>query len=143
MRFLFLLLFFISSVGYSQTIFLSPYTESWPDVFRSRIDEIDRSISIGHSEIVIITDTQEGKRVETLLVESMKENNLTVVFRTRTKEDGKPAMVIVPTKNKIRIIDIFKPSPKTGEEEHLRFYVYRPAEQLRERDPLSKEATSF
>lgn len=123
MRILFLFLFLTSSLGWSQEVFKSPYTQSWPDIFNSRIDEVDRSISVGHSEIVIITQKDNIKEVETFVVQKIIEKNNVVVFECLTKE-REPARVIIPLKKEIDIIDVFKPSEKTGEEEHLRFYVY-------------------
>ena len=123
MRILFLIMFLMSSTAWSQKVFTSPYTKSWPNIFQSRIDEINRSISIGHSEIVIITRTPKAKEVETLQVEKIEEKNTTIVFYCLTRT-GQSAKVIVPNKKEIKLIDVFKPSEKTGEEEHLRFYVY-------------------
>ena len=124
MRILFLIMFFVSSSSvWCQQVFTSPYTESWPNIFQSRIDEINRSISIGHSEIVIITKTAKAKEVETLQVEKVEEKNTTVIFYCLTRS-GQPAKVIVPNKMEIELIDVFIPSEETGEQEHLRFYVY-------------------
>lgn len=123
MKFFLLILFFFSSFGWSQEVFKSPYTESWPNIFQSRIDQVNRSISIGHSEIVIITEKEQFKEVETFKVEAVEEKNFTMVFYCLTRS-GKTAKVIVPKKNEIEFIDVFKPSEKTGEEQQLRFYVY-------------------
>ena len=122
-RIIFILLFLICSTGSAQTVYESPYTQSWPNIFQSEIEEIERSISIGHSEVVIISETSEAKEVETLRVQQMEEKAETIVFKCLSR-NGKPATVIVPAATPVKFIDIYKFSEKTGEEEHFRMFVY-------------------
>ena len=120
---LFLFLFFLCATVSAQTVFNSPYTQSWPNIFQSQLEEIDRSISIGHSEIVIITTTKVAKEVETFKVLEMEEKAETIVFKSLNR-DGKPVTVIVPARAPVKFIDIYRPSERTGEEEHFRMFVY-------------------
>ena len=122
-RTIFIFFLFFCIAGFAQTVYTSPYTQSWPNIFQSEIEEINRSISIGHSEVIIISETSEAKEVETLRVLQMQEKVETIVFKCLGR-NGKPVTVIVPAGSPVKFIDIYKFSEKTGEEEHFRMFVY-------------------
>lgn len=121
-KLLLLLCFFVFTSGWCQVTFTSAYTEYWPDIFGSHVTEVDRSISISEKEISIVTDTEEGKLIENLLVYTIDENKSNLVFHCLSRIGERPVTVIVPLK-KAGIIDLFRISPKTGEEEQVRYYL--------------------
>ena len=105
-----------------QVTFTSAYTEYWPNIFGSHVTEVNRSISISEKEISIVTDTEEGKTIENLIVHTIDETDSAIVFHCLSRIGERPATVVIPLR-KSGIIDLFRISAKTGEEEQVRYYL--------------------
>lgn len=119
---LLLIFLFVFTFSRGQVSFTSSYTEYWPDIFGSHVAEVDRSISISKKEISVITDTEEGKIIENFVVLSIDEDETALVFHCISRIGEKPVTVVVPLR-KAGVIDLFRISPETGEEEQLRYYL--------------------
>lgn len=119
---IFLLFLFTLPAGAQELILHSPLTQTSPERFPSKIEEIDRTIFFNSSSITISTVTTEGKEFESFDVQEISSIEKGVVFfcLSGNKEN---ITIIIPHREKIEIIDLYRRSPETGEEVHVRFHV--------------------
>lgn len=121
---IFLLFLFISCLCRGQTTYVSPLTQHWPSIFTTEYREIDRSITVEANSIIIATKTSEGKDIQTLLIREIGSVDGNTVF-TCTSARNEEITLIIPPRERIEFMDIYKRSPRTGEEIQLRFLLSR------------------
>lgn len=120
---IFILLLFISATGFGQSLFHSPYTQHWPTIFTTEYEEIDRSISIGNEEIIIVSETATGKEIQTYLIEDIKVNSDHITYQCSSRDGNYPARLVIPLQKEIRRIDLYQYSRKLREEIQTRFLI--------------------
>lgn len=120
---IFFLLLFISGTGFGQSLFHSPYTQHWPTLFTTEYEEIDRSISIGNEEIVIVSEIPTGKEIETYLIEDIEVNSDNITYQCKSREGNYPARLVIPLQKEIRRLDLYQFSRELGEEVQTRFLI--------------------
>ncbi|MCC8361005.1 hypothetical protein [Salinimicrobium sediminilitoris] len=125
MRFLLkmLLLFWMGPL-YSQAVYSSYYTESFPTIFRSQINKVNRQITFDPNAVTIATEVKGGKEIQVLTVQEVNYNEGVVQIFCTNRNDQK-VTIVLPEQEKVEIIDYYALHPKTGEEYQLRFHVER------------------
>lgn len=111
-----------SSSAWSQETYTSPFTQ---DVDTGIIEDISRSITIRGEEITIITETSEGKDIQSLMIkgkETTKAGN-TVYFCT-SKGGHHKTIAILAENDDAPYLDILQPSVSNPEHiQHLRIML--------------------
>ncbi len=120
---LLILIFILPNLSWGQTIFTSSYTQHWPTIFNTEFEKINRTIAIDEEKIMIITETKEGKDIETLKIKSVEEVGRNFQFHCAFMNGTQSITVIIPRQERVGTIDIYKPSPETGEEIQIRLLV--------------------
>lgn len=117
-----IILCFLSWVSTGQNLYTSSYTQTWPTIFNSRIVEKKHSISFEENAIVLATETPIGKEIETFYIQEILETNGATEFHCLTG-DNQLLTIVKPAREKIHFIDIFRRSPKSGEEIQIRLHL--------------------
>ena len=126
MKFTVFLLVFFCTLTFcrgQQVNFSSSYTQTWPTLFTTEVEDVDRSIWIDAYEIIIITEVQDGKDIEKLQIEQYEEGETTNTFYCTAGNSGESVTVVIPAEGQIRTIDLYRISPKTREEIQIRLHV--------------------
>ena len=114
-------LFLLSLNGHSQ-IYTSSYTQTWPDIFKTDIENINRSISFEENTITMATENTKGKEIEVFYIQKIEESSKATEYFCLTSKDEQ-IIIIKPVRKELHIIDIFRPSVKTGEQIQLRLHL--------------------
>lgn len=120
---LFPIFLFVSLTASGQQVFYSPFTHTYPTIFTSKIEDVNRRITLEPNTITIATETEEGKEIEILAIQATEIINGNFVFLCQNRSKQKITIAIPEGQEQIEIIDYFFRSPKTNEEIQLRFYV--------------------
>lgn len=117
----FLLLPFLSCW---QIVYTSPFTHTYPNIFTSSIEDVNRNITFEPNTITIATETAQGKEIEILTVREVLhyEGKVSMFCTTR---NNRHVTIALPEQERVEIIDYFSQDPKTKEDYQLRFYVER------------------
>lgn len=121
-KLLFLLFLFTLPAGAQELLFHSPLTQTSPEQFPSKIEQIDRTIFFNSSSITISTVTAEGKDFETFDIQEIFSLEQGLVFFCLSGNEEK-ITINIPHQEKVEIIDLYRRSPETGEEMQVRFHV--------------------
>ncbi|NJY62523.1 hypothetical protein HC174_07090 [Salinimicrobium sp. CDJ15-81-2] len=112
-------LFFISA--FSQSTYTSSYTQTWPTIFNTHVEEVKRSISFEENAIILATETKSGKEMETFLIRNIEQNDEITEYSCLTRDNYR-ITILKPLRN-LMFIDIYRPSAKSGEEIQLRLHL--------------------
>lgn len=109
---------------FSQVSYVSYFTESYPTIFRSHIEEVNRTISLDTVNVIISTATTDGKEIEVLKVQKViyYEGKVSIFCTTR---DNRKVTIVIPEQETVEIIDYYSHYPGSLEEYQLRFHVER------------------
>ena len=113
-----------SCLSRGQITYTSTYTQLWPSLFTTEYQEIKRSITVDAGSITIASQIPGGKDIQELLIEDVHLNDENTVYSCITK-DRRKIVLIIPPREKIKFIDLYKTLPDTGEEIQLRFLLDR------------------
>lgn len=123
--YLFILATIISVLGYSQTVYTSPYTENFST---QQIETIDRTIKISDKFVIIeskidnsSTDIQQMKIVEVIRNYDMYGENFT--YSLTSLDGAYPSLLIVYMGDKINEIHIIQPSKDRMGNDRYRFLI--------------------
>ena len=107
-----------------QIVYSSPFTHTYPTIFSSKIEKVNRRISFEPNTVTITTDTEQGKEIEILTVQEVVhyEGKVSIFCTTRNNQH---VTISLPVQERVEIIDYYSEDPKTKEEYQLRFYVER------------------
>lgn len=119
---LFLLVFSATIKIYGQITYTSPITQTWPNLFETNFEDIKRTLYFEIKLITIVTETSEGKVIERLEIQDFQKVQESLLFFCLTPAEEK-VTVVMPPQEKVEIIDLYRRSPKTGEEMQVRFHV--------------------
>lgn len=119
---IFVLFLFTLPAGAQELIFHSPLTQTSPEDFPSQFEEIERVLFFDGHSITITTATSEGKDFESFNIQEISSLEQGLVFFCLSGNEEKTT-IIIPHQKKIEIIDLYRRSPETGEEVHVRFHV--------------------
>jgi hypothetical protein len=119
--FLLCLFLLVSSFTWSQTTYTSPFTQSFPS---GLIEEITRSITISDEEITIITDTSEGKDIQSLIIQTRLKNDEGDPIFVCTSKDGRVLTTALLQTNDPPSLDLIQSDPDDPETQlHYRFLL--------------------
>lgn len=121
MKTLFLILFFTPFSLLGQEVFNSFLTETYPDIFYSDFEWIDRRIVFEPEEVTIVTETEQGQEIETLTIQEIhtKEENLLLLCQNRSK---KKITISIPKQKELLFIDYYYQDSK-GIDIQMRLHV--------------------
>lgn len=119
---IFVLFLFTLPAGAQELIFHSPLTQTSPEDFPFQFEEIERVLFFDGHSITITTATSEGKDFESFNIQEISSLEQGLVFFCLSGNEEKTT-IIIPHQKKIEIIDLYRRSPETGEEVHVRFHV--------------------
>lgn len=111
------------STSFGQVKLHSSYTQYWPTLFTTDFDEIDREIWIENDKITIITKFSGAKEIEILRVESFENKENRMIFNCTSRNGSPKSTLINPNPTRASVLDIYQVSPKSGEEEQIRFHL--------------------
>ena len=103
--------------------FTSPYTQIWPNIFHTEIEEINRTLTIEPGAITLATQTKNGKIFEKYIIQEIRITESDTRLLRKNGAGTFLVTVIIPHQQKIEIIDIYRPSLKSKEMEHIRLWV--------------------
>ncbi len=110
-------------LAWTQKVYNSPVTQTWPSIFKSNYQEINRTIAFEENAIILGTENFKGKEFETLYIRKIERTDEEIIYTCRTS-GNKSATVIIPAVETVNRIDLFKASSKTGEEIQYRFHIF-------------------
>lgn len=113
----------LSFYGQCQNIYTSSFTQTWPTIFNTKIEENTRSIFFEANSITLISETITGKEVEIFYIQKIDEANGVIEFSCITKDKQRIRLVFTGHPGNVKFIDIFRFSLKTGEEEQMRLHL--------------------
>lgn len=110
-------------VTFGQVKLHSSYTQSWPTLFTTDVEEIDRQIWLENDKITIITQFAEAKEIEILIVESYENTKNRMIFTCTSSDGARTVTAVIPNPTKATALDLYRISSETGEEEQIRFHL--------------------
>ncbi|MDT0685930.1 hypothetical protein [Autumnicola psychrophila] len=117
-----ILLFLFVENLFCQAIFNSYFTESYPSIFTSQTDNINRQITFGSNRITIATKIEGGKEIQVLTVQEVHSREGTLTF-VCTSSNGRKVTIDLPEQEQVNKINYYTREPGTREEYQLTFYV--------------------
>ncbi len=123
MKMLCLILLLIPSYFIGQEIYYSPFTETYPNIYRSEFEKINRRIVFEPNDVTIVTETPQGKDIEVLKIQETRivDNRLILICTNRRK--SKVTLVLPEEQEELLYIDYYYRPPSTNEEIQIRFHV--------------------
>lgn len=122
MKFLTIPFLIFSTICWGQGIFTSPLTQHRPSLSTTEFEEVNRKISFDSDTITIVTETVEGKEIETFYIQEKRMLDETLTYFCLTR-DKRKVTIAVPYQEEIEIIDLYKKNSETGEDMHIRFHI--------------------
>ena len=115
-------LIFIPFYLFGQEVYYSPFTETYPNIYRSEFEKINRRIVFEPNDVTIVTETQRGKDIEVLNIQEIKfvDNRLLLQCQNRSKR--KVRIILPEEQEQLFYIDYYYRSPTTNEEIQIRFH---------------------
>ncbi|WP_156879182.1 hypothetical protein [Salinimicrobium xinjiangense] len=111
----------LSSFMWSQTTYTSPYTQHFPS---GLIEDINRKIIVSDQEITIISDTPEGKDIQSLIIQSRLKNEDGDPIFVCTSKDGRVLTTALLQTNDPPSLDLIQSDPNDPEVQlHYRFLL--------------------
>lgn len=123
MKYLAIILFLLSSsTSWTQVAqFTSLVTQTWPTLFTTDFEEVDRSIFFNIEEVTITTTTATGKDFEVFQILSVESIKGDLKFNCTNRNNTQKITIILPEEQ--NFIDIYELSLTTGEEIQTRIHV--------------------
>lgn len=107
----------------AQEVYKSSITQTWPSIFKSDYQEINRTISFEENAIIIGTEVSRGKEFEILYIREVVVDDGNLVYKCMTANNNS-VTIAIPAKGMVHKIDLYRKSPKSGEEIQMRFHVF-------------------
>jgi hypothetical protein len=123
MKTLCLIILLIPSFFIGQEVYYSPFTETYPNIYRSEFEQINRRIVFEPNAVTIVTETPKGKDIEVLNIQESRivDNRLILICENRSK--GKITIVFPKQQDEFLYIDYYYRSLTTNEEMQIRFHI--------------------
>lgn len=123
MKTLCLIILLIPSFFIGQEVYYSPFTETYPNIYRSEFEQINRRIVFEPNAVTIVTETPKGKDIEVLNIQETRivDNRLSLICTNRSKR--KITIVFPKEQEEFLYIDYYYRSLTTNEEIQLRLHV--------------------
>lgn len=118
-----LILIFTPFFIFGQEVYYSPFTETFPNIYRSEFEKINRRIVFESNDITIVTETQYGKDIEILNIQETRyiDDRLILLCQNRSK---RKITIALPEENEeLLYIDYYYRSSATDEKIQIRFHV--------------------
>lgn len=106
-----------------EEVYYSPLTETYPNIYRSEFENIERRIVLEPNDVTIVTETQRGKDIEVLNIQEIKfvDNRLLLQCQNRSKR--KVTIILPEEQEQLFYIDYYYRSPTTNEEIQIRLHL--------------------
>ncbi|MBZ9731423.1 hypothetical protein LB467_17180 [Salegentibacter sp. JZCK2] len=106
-----------------QEVYYSPFTETYPTIFTSKFENIERRIVFEPDEVTIVTETQRGKDIEVLNIQEIKFVDNRLILQCQNRSKRKVTIILPEEQEQLFYIDYYYRSPKTNEEIQIRLHV--------------------
>lgn len=124
MRALYHLLFLlVPCTFFGQDVYYSPFTETFPNIYRSEFEKINRRIFFEPYDITIVTETQYGKDIEILNIQETRYIDDRFILLCKNKSKRKITIALPEEYEQLLYIDYYYRSPTTNEKIQVRFHV--------------------
>lgn len=123
MKTLCLIFIFIPFYLFGQDVYYSPFTETYPNIYRSEFENIERRIVFEPNDVTIVTETNQGKDIEVLNIQETQvlDGRLILICENRSKRQ---ITIVFPKKHEeFLYIDYYYRSRTTNEEIQIRFHL--------------------
>lgn len=106
-----------------QEVYYSPFTETYPNIYRSEFEKINRRIVFEPNDVTIVTETQHGKDIEILNIRETRymDDRLIILCQNRSKR--KITIALPEEHEELLYIDYYYRSPTTNKKIQLRFHI--------------------
>ena len=106
-----------------EEVYYSPLTETYPNIYRSKFENIERRIVLEPNDVTIVTETQRGKDIEILNIQETRvvDNRLRLICTNRSKR--KITIVFPKEQEEFLYLDYYYRSTTTNEEVQIRIHL--------------------
>ena len=118
-----ILLFLLPFVCSAQSVYTSHVTQTWPTIFNTDYQKIERTISIEENAVSIGTQTKRGKEFQLYYIQEIDVENKALTYYCLTGNNER-VTIKIPSEGKRGFIDLFRKSRKTGEEVQERYHLF-------------------
>ncbi|TDN85240.1 hypothetical protein DET49_11737 [Salegentibacter sp. 24] len=123
MKTLYLIFIFIPFYIFGQEVYFSPFTETYPNIYRSEFEKINRRIIFEPNEVTIVTETQRGKDIEVLNIKEIRFVDNRLILQCQNRSKSKVTIILPKKQEQLFYIDYYYRSPTTNEEIQLRLFL--------------------
>ena len=123
MKTLYLIFIFTPFFLLGQEVYYSPFTETYPNIFRSEFEKINRRIVFEPNDVTIVTETQIGKDIEVLNIQEIRYVDDKLILLCQNRSKRKVSIAIPEEQEQIFYIDYYYRSLKTNEEIQIRLHL--------------------
>lgn len=124
MKTLCLIFLFIPSYLLGQEeVYYSPLTETYPNIYRLKFENIERRIVLEPNDVTIVTETQRGKDIEILNIQETRivDKRLRLLCTNRSKR--KITIVFPKEQEEFLYLDYYYRSTTTNEMVQIRLHL--------------------
>ena len=106
-----------------EEVYYSPLTETYPNIYRSKFENIERRIVLEPNDVTIVTETQRGKDIEILNIQETRivDKRLRLICTNRSKRKIK--IVFPREQEEFLYLDYYYRSTPTNEEIQIRIHL--------------------
>ncbi|SKB53992.1 hypothetical protein SAMN05660903_01266 [Salegentibacter salinarum] len=123
MKTLCLVFIFIPCFLIGQEVYNSTFTETYPNIFRSQFEKINRRIVFEPNDVTIVTETKEGKDIEVLNIQETRYIDDRLILLCQNRSKRKITIALPAEHEELLYIDYYYRSLTTNEEVQIRFHV--------------------
>ncbi|MBZ9629808.1 hypothetical protein LB465_03370 [Salegentibacter sp. LM13S] len=123
MRILCLILIFTPFLLRGQEVYYSPFTETYPNIYRSEFEKINRRIVFEPNEVTIVTETQRGKDIEVLNIKEIQFVDNRLILQCQNRSKRKVTIILPEEQEQLFYIDYYYRSSTTNEEIQIRLHL--------------------
>ncbi len=123
MKTLCLIFIFIPFYLFGQDVYYSPFTETFPNIFRSEFEKINRRIVFEPNEVTIVTETKKGKDIEVLNIQEIRNVDDKLILLCQNRSKRKVTISLPEEQEQLFYIDYYYRSPTTNEEIQIRLHL--------------------
>tara|TARA_Y100000588_G_C13817142_1_gene737753 strand:- start:143 stop:562 length:420 start_codon:yes stop_codon:yes gene_type:complete len=118
-----LIFIFIPFYLFGQEVYYSPFTETYPNIYRSEFEKINRRIVFEPNDVTIVTETQRGKDIEVLNIQETRYIDDRLILLCQNRSNRKITIALPEENEELLYIDYYYRSPTTNEKIQIRFHV--------------------
>jgi hypothetical protein len=88
-------------------VYYSPLTETYPNIYRSKFENIERRIVLEPNEVTIVTETQRGKDIEILNIQEIKFVDNRLILQCQNRSKRKVTIILPEEQEQLFYIDYY------------------------------------